>query len=157
MKIIILMAAALLIASCGKNNSSGKPEAQSSLSSPLMSEATVRQEFFNQGIEVLKNYQDKIRRELGENTLVRMRMALKENSNISFSVTPLQNTRNSYVRSQRTRDGRTVLYIGEEHPDLSWRHTLYRRDIQLDRSILHELLMMAGVDDTNLRYTYRII
>lgn len=154
MKLSILTLAMLLsLFSCGKNNESGKSNISGTSEYSQQEELSIRQDFYNKGTELLRIYEDQMKRVLGPRTVGLIRNRLKYD-NIQVTTRYLYDDSNRYVRSYH-RDSYLELYIGRDQRDLDWGRA--RSTNRFDRLVMHELLIMGGVADTNFFYTDRIM
>lgn len=154
MKLSILMLAMLLsLLSCGKNNESGKSNISGTSQYSQQEELAIRQDFYNKGTELLRIYEDQMKRVLGPRTVGLIRNRLKYD-NIQVTTRYLYDDSHRYVRSYH-RDSYLELYIGRDQNELDWGRI--RSTNRFDRLVMHELLVMGGVADTNFFYTDRIM
>ncbi len=156
----LFISALMLLVSCGKDNSSGKsalaPEMDPNSTPGITIEVGLQQDFINQANELLRVYHDRIVavREVGPQGLVAMRNEMKA-PRFVFSTSVLFSPQKFPARSIEN-NGRRVLYVGDQYPDLNWRTRLSRGDKDLDRMIMHELLEMVGISDRNFRISTQI-
>lgn len=161
MKFMVLIAMSVFIIACGKENTSGKGSLSNGVNAPVANtlhaeEEVLRNEFINQGQVLLTTYQTRVRQVLGGDALQRMKNALRA-GNISFSREELIGPNRRMERSQRNKNGGRTLYIGDKRPEMSWSEILYKRDKNLEKLLMHELVEMANIDDRNLQYSSRIL
>lgn len=160
MKLSILFIALLLsLLSCGKHNQSGKPTLAQNpvVPSPYtVNDEAIRQDFVVRGQELLRQYDDELRRAYGPRTVNLIRNRLKF-ENIQATEQLLLDERNAYTWSDH-RDSLVVLYTGREEPRLSWRRFREGRDLtQYSRFVMHELLLLGNINDENFHQTDRIL
>lgn len=158
MKSSFFLLALLLLVSCGGKNTSGKSQVSedtySTNSLSIEEENNLRSEYLKRCSDALRIYRDEISRSFGQDRVSLIRNRLNSlQLELSFHV--LVSERNETV-STLMRNGYLALYIGEEVPDLNW-----RRNIQADRKdlnimILHDVLTIGDIDDSNYRISRRL-
>ncbi len=154
MKVSILTLVLLLVlVSCGKNNESGKSGISGTSPYSQQEELNIRQDFYQKGNEILRLYSDDMKRILGPRTVGLIRNKLKL-ENVTVTTRYLYDDGQRYVRSHH-RDDYIELYVGRDQTDLDWGRA--RTANNYTRLVMHELLLMGNVNDTNFFYTDRIL
>lgn len=154
MKVSILTLTFLLIlTACGKNNESGKSGNKSMSPYSTVEETAIRQDFYRKGNELLRIYSEPMKRVLGPRTVGLIRNKLKY-ENVLVTTRFLYDNNHRYVRSHH-RDNYIELYVGRDQRELDWGRV--RTLNTFDRLVMHELLLMGNVADTNFFYTDRIL
>ena len=167
MKLFILSAILLLSVSCGKDNKSGDKvdpallnniNGVTNIHSPnglYAEEEYVRQQFIDRSQVLVRQYRTKLNNFFNADIAQAMQAKLRR-ENIQTSDVILYGERNQYAHSAN-RNGLVVLYTGPEIPNKSWVNYFVNKDLNLDRNIMHELLLLVGADDRNYQYTDQIL
>ncbi len=161
MKFIALSFMFIFVIACGKENTSGKSGSINNYDSnnySLVQEEQTRSDFIKRGKNVIKNYGASINLYFGRNISSQMtRILVSENIYVTESVI----YRNGHYSdneptSVSVHNSQATLYVGQQYPRANWNTTI-KQDKQSDRSILHTMLEMVGIDDTNYQYSNQII
>lgn len=159
MKLVFGLLVMTLFVSCGKDNKSGAPTANSSSTNTYLTSAQLtatKQQFLERGRFLLQKYQDEIDSIFGRNTARTIQSRLRiENIDISESILYSDSSRKP-TRSNR-RNSSLTLYAGNDYPSYNWRSMFQRNDSDLDRYIMNELLELVGINDNSYIYTDRIL
>ena len=157
MKPFIILAVIVLAVSCGKDNKSGKTPVTTIDSSPLYvsQDDNVRTQFLDEAKVILRDYGSEMNRYFRQNITSEISLRLRT-ENILISRAVLYNDRNIYTHSNN-RNSLVTLYSGDEYPKLSWVRYFSQRDPNLDMMILHELLLMVGIQDLNYQDSRNIL
>jgi hypothetical protein len=155
----------LLVLACNGKNTSGKPAAYST---PLIEsevgtynsmtaeeETSLRREYLERCTNALRIHREEISGLFGQDRpgLIRNRL---QGAPIDLSFHVLTSDRNEAVASV-VRNGVITLYVGEEFPQLNWRRSLRsNRNQNLNIFILHDVLELGDIDDSNYRYSQRM-
>jgi len=146
----------LVLASCGKSNESGKSGLPTPKQlSPYTSneEVVIRQDFVRKGNELLRIYEDDMKRNLGLRTVGLIRNKLKYD-NVLVTHQYLYDHDHRYVRSNHRHDSVT-LYIGRDRRELDWGQI--RTADYYTRYVMNELLQIGNIDDFDFVITDRIL
>lgn len=156
MKPFIILAVIVIAVSCGKDNKSGKTPVNFIDSSPIVNQDdTVRSQFIDQARVILKEYGSEMNRYFRQNITTEISQRLRT-ENILISRAVLYNDRNVYTHSNN-RNSLITLYSGDEYPKLSWVRYFGQKDPNTDMMILHELLVMVGIQDLNYQDSRNIL
>lgn len=155
MKLTSLLFVFLIAVSCGKKNESGKPETNRWESSPYSTEQeeAFRREFVKTAQAIIKTNAEKLELLFGPHrySIIKDRMKYE---NVQVTEQIIMNERNEVVRSFR-RYGVLYLYIGQGNMD--WRRARTGNKYNYHKLILHEALELGDINDSNYRYTNRIM
>lgn len=155
MKVTLLLFVVLISVSCGKKNESGKPETNRWESSPYSTEQeeAFRREFVTTAQSIIRSNAEKLELLFGPHrySLIKERMKLE---NVQVTEQIIMNERSEAVRSFH-RYGVLYLYIGQGNMD--WRRARSGNRYNYHKLILHEALELGGINDSNYRYTNRIM
>lgn len=155
MKLFILMFTLLILVSCGKDNHSGHTESKGLSPLTVQEEEAIRQDFIREGREIMSRFEDQIKQRFGLRTAGLIRARLRH-ENIHLSEAILYSDMNLITRST-VRNSLLTLYVGSERPELSWTSYHRARSQAYTRLVMHELLLLAEVDDRNFFYTDQIL
>lgn len=158
MKSSFFLLALLILVSCGGKNTSGKPQVSedtySTNSLSIEEENNLRNEYLKRCSNALRIYRDDIARSYGQDRVGLIRNRLNSlQLELSFHV--LVSERNETV-STLVRNGYLALYVGEEVPELSWRRNLKADRQDLNLMILHDVLTLGDIEDSNYRVSRRM-
>ena len=157
MKLFIFMFTLLALISCGKSNSSGKPnKSVAGVSSyTALEEEEFRSDFVRTGQELLRVFDNELKSMFGPRVVGFIRNRLTYD-NVLVTEQILLNERRQMVRSHH-QNSQIFLYIGQHEQQLDWMRARRGAKLNYNRLVLHELLVLGGVDDQNFRYTDQIM
>ena len=157
---LILLSFSLALVACGGKNQSGRPELQSNLElEPVthQEDIGIRREFMKAGRRLLTTYEKQFRNEFGDQRFEAIKLNFRrENIEVSDDILMNGGGYNSEVRSIN-HGYRLVMYTGNKRPDLSWKTTFADKSGESDFQVMHEMIELAGFDDSGMYHTKRIL
>lgn len=157
MRLFIFMFTLLALISCGKNNSSGKSDKSVAGVSAYtaLEEEEFRRDFVRTSQELLNVFDNDLKSMFGPRVVgfIRNRLTLE---NVQVTEQILMNERNQVVRSYH-QNNQIFLYVGHQEQQLDWMRARRGARLNYNRLVLHEMLVLGGVDDQNFRYTDQIM
>lgn len=157
MKLIIFIFTLLALVSCGKSNSSGKSDKSvTGVSSyTAVEEEELRRDFVRTGQELLRVYDSELKSMFGPRVVgfIRNRLTV---DNIQVTEQILMNERTQVIRSYH-QNSQIFLYIGQQEQQLNWMRIRRASRANYARLVMHEMLVLGGIEDVNFRYTDQVM
>ncbi len=158
MKPLLLIGILAFTIACGKDNKSGTAS-NPQISGLIVQENQVREDFIARGKSIVKRYGSQINLYFNQNISSQItRVLVSENIYLTESVI----YPNGYGIAQNpipmsVNNSLATLYIGQQYPNANWSNYLVANQQQSDQIVLHTLLEMIGIDDSNYRHSSSIL
>jgi hypothetical protein len=134
---------------CGKDNKSGATN-NPQINGLVNQETQLREDFIQNGKNIIRRYGSTINLHFRQNISSRIVQVLVS-ENILFTETVIYPTGNynKVPMPLIINNSMATFYIGQQYPNANWNNYLNQNQKQNDRIILHILLEMIGINDSN--------
>lgn len=157
MKPLVLLAILVFAIACGKDNKSGSTN-NPQINGLVTQESQQRENFIQNGKNIIRRYGSAINLHFRQNISSRIvQVLVSENILFTESVIYPTGSYNKVPMPLIVNNSTATFYIGQQYPDANWNNYLRNNQKQNDRIILHILLEMIGINDSNYQHSTSIV